>query len=263
MIELLKEREKQKQTLQKLVCLYTERYNGVDNDNNGVIKKIHDYVIEKIRTGKWHSGDRIIESSLAKQFKVSHVPVRETMEKLQQENWVERIPNKGICVRVFDADAIKHVFQVREMLESEAARALAGIITDEQLDELEKLIGLIESGKKTDNTSVIQDADAHFHRLIVHFLGNPVLEKMFETLLLQTHGTYYTVTYSLPFYTKQVKQRLGVAGHQQILQALKKRKALEAEELIRKHIKIGAACAIRVCDMWNGAMDDFDNVIDN
>lgn len=62
--------------------------------------KIAKHLLIKIFSGELSPGDRLIEADIAKELKVSHAPVREALYVLQTDGVVERIPRKGVRVKM-------------------------------------------------------------------------------------------------------------------------------------------------------------------
>ena len=154
-----------------------------------VQRRIYEYVVQQIRNGQWSLGEKVVEAGLAEQFDVSIIGVRAATEPLIAEGWVERIPNRGLFVRDYSLDQIKQIYGAREMFDAEAARISAPTITEEKLEELNGLNHEIEKAVHNQDFHSAREADTHFHRLLVHFTGNPKLEEMFESVLLMTLGS--------------------------------------------------------------------------
>ena len=85
-----------------------------------------------------------------------------------------------------------------------------------------------------------RDADTHFHRLLVHYAGNPKLEEMFESVVLMTLGSLLPMEDELPYDIAEAREMLSVSGHEQICAALSKHDTGLAEQLACEHVR--AAC---------------------
>lgn len=210
-------------------------------------EEICTYVRDQIRNGFWSSGEKIVEAQLAEQFKVSIIRVRESVEQLISEGWVHRIPNRGLFVREFGQAALQDIYRVREMFEGEAAAVVAKTCKKVQIDELSHLNTLIDQAVRDGDYESTRDADAHFHRLLVHFAGNRKLEELFESVLLLTHGALFSVNSDLPYESSEIQDLLRLAGHKQICTALRKHDANLAGQLAREHIRAAyKSCLIMV-----------------
>lgn len=90
---------------------------------------LRDIVQEKMREaiieGHFKPGQRLVERPLCEQLGVSRTVVRETIRYLEAEGLVEILPNKGPIVATLSWDDARQIYDIRRMLESEAAMACA------------------------------------------------------------------------------------------------------------------------------------------
>jgi DNA-binding GntR family transcriptional regulator len=124
-------------------------------------------------------------------------------------------------------------------------------IGKEQIDELETLVLIYEAAISAKDVKLSEEADTHFHRLIVHFAENPRLDKMFESVLLQARGFFFNYTPDLPFYAKELFELTQRTRHRKILDAIKKADAVEIEKILSGHINVGLETALCFCDLTN------------
>lgn len=226
-------------TLEKLRRSKTHPSTG--GENGRLSEKVFTYVVENIRSGRFAPGTRITERELARQLKMSHVPVREAIEQLKQHGWVERIPRKGIYARSINDDTIKDIYQLREILEGGAVRIVAEQITDIQLSELHDIINLLEASYQSNNANAFRDADNEFHRLLVCYTGNKRLINIFESVVLQAGCFFFIGASGEAIYTKQAREHLKNVSHNAIYEAVKNGNGDLAEELVRQHIRRGCS----------------------
>ena len=52
-------------------------------------KEICDYIQDQIAQGRFHPGDRVVETQLAKELNVSQAPVREAILELSAMGWAD------------------------------------------------------------------------------------------------------------------------------------------------------------------------------
>ena len=74
--------------------------------NSVTVKKIAKYLRHEVTSNNLKPGEHIGESSVAKKFNISRVPVREAFRILQSEGYLEVIPNKGCFVKKISRDYI-------------------------------------------------------------------------------------------------------------------------------------------------------------
>lgn len=68
-------------------------------DAHSLVEYVVDGIIQKVRTGQYVPGQRLVASDLAADFEVSRAPVREALHVLAGEGVVDLIPNRGAVIR--------------------------------------------------------------------------------------------------------------------------------------------------------------------
>ena len=88
---------------------------------------------------RFSPGTRMVETVLSEQLGVSRTPVREALNRLTVEGWLESRPNKGVVVAGITPHEIRERYRLREVLESYGAREATARISDEELDRLDAI----------------------------------------------------------------------------------------------------------------------------
>ena len=151
-----------------------------------------------ILTGLLEPGERISEPAFAETLGLSRTPIREALQSLAKEGLVEIIAHKGARVRQLSVKEIEEVYQVRAILESEAARLAACNATE---SEIRAIFGTLEHlGTLDPNDFAAQrQADMRFHSCFVAAGHNGTLERLFNDLqsslsLLRTYTSNLSQT---------------------------------------------------------------------
>lgn len=99
-----------------------------------------------IYAGDYRSGDELSLTDVANQLGVSRTPVREAFQELEAEGLITLRMNKGAIVNTIDRKFIRDIFEMRILLESEAAARAArnGMETDALLGRLYALRGQMD-----------------------------------------------------------------------------------------------------------------------
>ena len=79
------------------------------------------YIQDKILSGEYPDGYRLVETKIAKDFGISQSPVREALRVLEVMGLVETKPYIGCYVRAIDERGLQQVFDLRSLLECFAA----------------------------------------------------------------------------------------------------------------------------------------------
>ena len=79
------------------------------------------HLLTAIFKGEYPAGHRLVVKALAEQYGVSATPAREALLELTAIGMVDMFPNKGAIVRPFGPVELRGIYQVRRILEAEAA----------------------------------------------------------------------------------------------------------------------------------------------
>jgi DNA-binding GntR family transcriptional regulator len=92
---------------------------------------------EAIMSGELPAGSRLRVRDIAEQVGTSVMPVREAIRRLEEAGLAEREPHKGAVVRALTLEELVHVYDVRRLLEGQAARLGAERITAEDCERMQ------------------------------------------------------------------------------------------------------------------------------
>lgn len=137
---------------------------------------------EGIIAGKFKPGERLNESRLARQYKVSRVPVREALLQLQEQGLVMNSPRRGMFVNVLSEEDCAKINSLRIVLEAEALKLSRAKLTGAQEKHLLALIRKMEDWKPSTEIEAAS-LDLEFHRFIWTCSGNAYLEKILNSLV--------------------------------------------------------------------------------
>ena len=233
--------------LQSLVEAHKQRidYNGGDSL---LIKRAREWIIRNLCNGNWSPGSKVSEAAVARELGISRIPVRAAMDRLTQEGWIERIPNRGIFVKKLDTDGVEDLFFVREVLEIAAAERATKNVTNAQLRELKSVVEVYDASYKEQDWEVLRRADNHFHRLLMHFSGSVRLECIFESVLLQSNVPFFAITDFMPTHSGKL-QDLSVT-HFEIYDALEKHDAAKLKKLLSEHIQLAKIRVLKILEYY-------------
>jgi len=139
-------------------------------------------LLDRIMSGTYEPGERIVESRLAKELQISQSPVREALRDLTAIGLVEIESRRGARVRRPTAKELSDVSQVRAEIDALAALLAADRLTDDDLDRLRATHKTLEECHKNEDYVGMTGADAEFHRIIVAASGNGAAERVFDQL---------------------------------------------------------------------------------
>jgi DNA-binding GntR family transcriptional regulator len=130
---------------------------------------------QAISSGRFRPGERLVESNLCQLMGVSRTTIRETLRRLEAEQLVVNSPNVGPSVAVIDWKAAEQIYEVRALLEGEAAALCAQRVSPEILAEIRRALeGFEQAVEQQDPEERVHTTEA-FYEAILRGCGNDVL----------------------------------------------------------------------------------------
>jgi len=194
-------------------------------------QKVYRILKTEIVKGYLKPGTKLLEGKIAKQMGVSRTPIREAIRELAAEGFVKMSPNQGVIVSIASIEDIQEVLQIRSVLEGLAARLATKVINGGEIKELEKYIKQMEYYTNKEDALAFSEMDAEFHELILNICGNNRLIQIRKNLSDQAHR-YRIRSLSIPG-----RLKYSLKEHQEIVKALKRKEAEQADKLSQKHIE--------------------------
>ncbi len=170
------------------------------------------------------------EESLATDLGVSRTPVREALNRLEEEGLIERGPGFGARVTALTIEDMSVVYLVRGSLESLAARAAAERGNAASLSDLrrihERMVNVAEQG----DTQAVSRVNIEFHRELASITQNTYLIRLLGTVesALRRFGSRS--------YSPERMHEI-IEEHERMLVAIEKGNGAAAAEAAEQHAK--------------------------
>jgi DNA-binding GntR family transcriptional regulator len=190
-------------------------------------------IVEKIISGEFAAGQRLVEEELAHVYNVSRTPVREVLFALEKDGLVERARNQGAKVVSFTPDDVEEVFDVRNALECFCVPGLIQTIKLNELLDLEHRLEALNGGSGQKWREKQAEIDMQLHRLILNGSRNRRLIGYMERISLLLHAL------QLAAYHNEEYVRQSGQEHLAIIRALLRRDVDLAKQLLAEHIEHG------------------------
>lgn len=149
-----------------------------------------------ILSGTLQPGERIIELNISRKLNVSRAPLREALWALERQGLVEIRPHHGATVTMLSEQSIREIFEIRELLELQAARKLRSRLDALSIRELQVAVAALEKAAKERDMARFTEADFEFHRTLWRLSGNNHLREVLESLSARFFG--YALIRDLP-----------------------------------------------------------------
>lgn len=191
--------------------------------------QVKDVILQRIVSGAYEPGERLVETRIAQELGSSQAPVREALRDLEQLGCVVHEPNRGCSVRAFSVDELLEAFPVRAALEGLAAQEAASRISDAQLRALERHLEAMRAAADAQDAHAQSQANAAFHALIVGAAGNATLARQWA--LLEPFSRTFISASAPGTDLRELAER-----HVPILAALRARDPAAAHAAMHRHL---------------------------
>lgn len=180
--------------------------------------------------GSLAPGDQLGEAELAGQLGVSRGPLREAMQRLVQEGLLRSERHRGLFVCELTSDDVRDVYVARLAVERAACELIMRGNRGEALARLTPAVNRLSEAAASGDRTAMSDADQEFHQTLVSCAGNSRLERMAQTLLVETRMCLTVMQDVYPEPQELLDE------HQRILDAIVEGAEERLLELIESHM---------------------------
>jgi DNA-binding GntR family transcriptional regulator len=188
---------------------------------------VFEALVEMIITRELQPGQHLVEKDLADALGVSRQPVREALQRMHTEGWVDLRPSLGAFVHIPTELEADQLLAARSLLEAESARLAAEHATPEQIEHLYELQRIGEEALAVEDEEVLVSANAALHTHIVTMSGNKVLGDLRASVEHRVRWYYLPIA--------QVRSKAAWQEHAELIDAIAKRDSERACSLMRLH----------------------------
>lgn len=151
------------------------------------VQSVQQQAAEKLRAailaGVFKPGDRLVEADLCAQLGVSRPSVREALRSLEAEGLVNIVPNRGPQIPVLTWQQAEEIYQVRALLEGEAAALCARRGTREHVDGMRAALAAFEKAVREGDGARRLSATAEFYRIMQQGAGHSLIDNLLQRLM--------------------------------------------------------------------------------
>lgn len=197
-----------------------------DNKKENYKEKAYRIIKDKIIKCQVGPGDILDEKRLVEEIGASRTPIREALNKIEQENLIRIIPKRGIFVSEITPKDVNDLFQVREEIDPFTTRIATPLLPESELLKFRELFTNLE---KLPDMEVF-DIDNRFHSFIIAECNNRYLSQMMDSIYAQNQR--------IRVLSAKLNNRLNTSKyeHLSIIAHLLDRDADGAAEEMKKHV---------------------------
>jgi GntR family transcriptional regulator, trigonelline degradation regulator len=208
---------------------------------------LRELALEKMRTAildaHFRPGERLIERSLCEELGVSRTVVREVLRHLETEGLVDSIPNQGPIVALLDADTAAEIYEIRALLEGEAAMACAQYADERTVADLALCLRNIQDAFAAEDHQAVRESTNAFYERMFRAGKKYVAWEIVQSLTARINRLRALTIAS------DDRRRQAADEMNQILAAIRTRNAHGARDAAIAHVE-------RVAEIARGLLDE-------
>ncbi len=190
------------------------------------LEQIQRWIIE----GTLRPGEKILDGELAEVLGMSRTPVREALQILEMQGFVEMHPGSATKVTPIRREDVFRIYPPLAALDATAAEMAAERVTAEDIRSLrltnEKFAEAL--GNKAFYEALI--LDEQFHQTILEAADNPYLTSFITTLQMHVRRFKYVILRKMV-----ISPARSIEEHAMIIEALEKRDRETAARVMRQN----------------------------
>ncbi|GAA3739095.1 DNA-binding GntR family transcriptional regulator [Spinactinospora alkalitolerans] len=204
-------------------------------------KADHAYQVlrKMIVTGEIPAGEPIDEAALMAIVESGRTPVRESLKRLEQEQFVVWPPHKTPYVRSMSLDDVHRLYEARMLMEVPAASLAASRATSGQIQLIQQRQEELRRAAEVGDVYGSIEADHALHIAITEGSNNKFLTEAVDRLNCRSLRLWYVA-----------HERVGVEKaaerHQEIIDALRKNAPESTARAVRDHIRTSYERQIKI-----------------
>ncbi|OZI18177.1 GntR family transcriptional regulator [Bordetella genomosp. 7] len=190
-------------------------------------------VYERIKamatTFRLRPGERVNELELARRLGVSRTPVREALNRIAAEGFLQATPNRGYTVRPLDAQQLMALYEYRATVELGVVKLVCERASDQALADLASYVQGSRDEIETDAQALrLLSRDEAFHERLAVLSGNPEFVRSVRSLNERIRFPRWIDLKARRSHTRN--------DHPDIVRALQARDVAAAQAMMSQHI---------------------------
>ena len=174
-------------------------------------------------------GTKLVEDRLAELFNTSRAQVRDVLSRLANEGVVDMVPNRGAFIAAPTPEQTREVFEARRLIEPAVVQRLIARRDAAALQTLRQIVDEEQQARARVERPTIVRLSGVFHIELARLAGNRMLARTMHELATLTVLAIFL--YDAPHATACREDE-----HEQILNAIARRRGERAVELMLQHL---------------------------
>ncbi len=185
---------------------------------------------QRIIDGEFQAGDPLNQVTIAREFAISRIPLREAMRQLEAEGLLLFQPGKGAVVSGLSLNEIGEVIDLRAKIEPDILGKAIPRLTTTDLEQATRILDDYEAALKKNEIATWGEFNWRFHSTLCAASGCSIAMGILQGLH-HLNERYAKIQISVTHW-----QQRAALEHRQILAACRKGDILPAKKVLRDHI---------------------------
>jgi DNA-binding GntR family transcriptional regulator len=211
-------------------------------------QRVYEALRERILTGAYGPGFRVVIDALAVEFGVSALPVREAIRRLEAEGLVVYRPNAGAQVAPAEPGLYEEELTVLALLEGYATALAAPLLSDDDLGRLGKATDEMVAAMERMDPLAFGRHNHEFHEVIYERCPNRALVELVRDVGRRLDAIRRTVFTHIPYRGAE-----SIAEHRELIALLQSRARADRIERVARAHKLGTVASFRAWRREHGA----------
>jgi DNA-binding GntR family transcriptional regulator len=195
---------------------------------------------KRIISGEFQDGEPLNQVTIAREYAISRIPLREAMRQLEAEGLLEFQPGKGAVVSSLSLDEIREVLDLRANLEPVLIAKAIPHHTPAVLEEAASILEQFDTALKDGVVAAWGEINWRFHSTLYAPAGCPITMGILQNLH-RLNQRYARIQISLTKWEQRAARE-----HRALLNACRKGEKRKAPVMLKAHILTAGDALLRI-----------------
>ncbi|MEB3101714.1 GntR family transcriptional regulator [Ferviditalea candida] len=205
----------------------------METQKSSISKKqiAYDFIRSQIVNGYFGPGHRIVIDQIAKELKLSIIPVREAIRQLESDGLIQYKAYSGAIVSQINEVEYRETLSVLAVLEGYATALSSRLIPPKEIDLLKEINANMSRALFDFEFEQFSELNRKFHSVIYEFCNNQYLKEQIHQTWERMSRVRQTVFTFVPQRAKE-----SIQEHDQIIEMIRHQDSFaKIEEFVRQH----------------------------
>jgi DNA-binding GntR family transcriptional regulator len=142
--------------------------------------QIYESLRLRLQGSEFTTDDRLVDTEIAKEYGTSRMPAREALLALMSQGFLKQT-SRGFVIPVLTPQDIRDIFEIRRLVEPDAAAQAARSMTDANIARLAAARQMAMDAGRSGDAKALMLANMEFRSVWIEAVPNPRLRSLIES----------------------------------------------------------------------------------